>query len=159
MCGRNSVICQKSSGPNKLGRVSAGRSTLLPARRVRSGRGRGGAEIDAVDGGHLIPMSTAPRRFPPPWSTEESDACFIVRDRGGQAVADQWQPPGLTATCAKSSKRSDIRLHSAILKTTNDCAAAGYRLHGASGRLRSDRINRRGKLAGRPYRPPVLSPY
>src|ERR1700688_4141566 len=27
------------------------------------------------------------RRFPPPWSSEESDACFIVRDRGGQAVA------------------------------------------------------------------------
>ena len=28
-----------------------------------------------------------PRRFPPPWSIEESDACFIVRDHGGQAVA------------------------------------------------------------------------
>ena len=27
------------------------------------------------------------RRFPSPWSSEESDACFIVRDRGGQAVA------------------------------------------------------------------------
>jgi hypothetical protein len=29
----------------------------------------------------------SPRRFPPPWSAEESDACFIVRDRSGQAVA------------------------------------------------------------------------
>jgi DNA-binding LacI/PurR family transcriptional regulator len=29
----------------------------------------------------------SPRRFPPPWSSEESDACFIVRDRSGQAVA------------------------------------------------------------------------
>ena len=28
-----------------------------------------------------------PRRFPPPWSIEESDACFIVRDSNGQAVA------------------------------------------------------------------------
>ena len=28
-----------------------------------------------------------PRRFPPPWSIEEGSACFIVRDRGGQAVA------------------------------------------------------------------------
>jgi hypothetical protein len=27
------------------------------------------------------------RRFPPPWSSEDSDACFIVRDRGGQALA------------------------------------------------------------------------
>jgi hypothetical protein len=27
------------------------------------------------------------RRFPPPWSVERSDACFIVRDHGGQALA------------------------------------------------------------------------
>jgi hypothetical protein len=27
------------------------------------------------------------RRFPPPWSVEELDACFVVRDRGGQALA------------------------------------------------------------------------
>ena len=27
------------------------------------------------------------RRFPPPWSTEETDACFIVRDGKGQALA------------------------------------------------------------------------
>jgi hypothetical protein len=29
-----------------------------------------------------------PRRFPPPWSIEEAnDACFIVRDSTGQALA------------------------------------------------------------------------
>jgi hypothetical protein len=28
-----------------------------------------------------------PRRFPPPWSVEETDACFIVRDHNGQALA------------------------------------------------------------------------
>jgi hypothetical protein len=27
------------------------------------------------------------RRFPPPWSVEETSACFIVRDNGGQALA------------------------------------------------------------------------
>ena len=27
------------------------------------------------------------RRFPPPWSIEELDACFVVRDRNGQALA------------------------------------------------------------------------
>ena len=27
------------------------------------------------------------RRFPPPWTVEETDACFIVRDHGGQALA------------------------------------------------------------------------
>ena len=28
-----------------------------------------------------------PRRFPPPWTAEETDACFIVRDHNGQALA------------------------------------------------------------------------
>jgi hypothetical protein len=27
------------------------------------------------------------RRFPPPWTIEELDACFVVRDNGGQKVA------------------------------------------------------------------------
>jgi hypothetical protein len=26
------------------------------------------------------------RRFQPPWSFEETDACFIVRDANGQAL-------------------------------------------------------------------------
>ena len=30
----------------------------------------------------------SPRRFPPPWTVEDSnDACFIVRDNKGQALA------------------------------------------------------------------------
>lgn len=29
----------------------------------------------------------APRRFPPPWSVEETPACFIVRDHEEQAIA------------------------------------------------------------------------
>ena len=28
-----------------------------------------------------------PRRFPPPWSIEESSACFIVRDGDKEALA------------------------------------------------------------------------
>jgi hypothetical protein len=31
------------------------------------------------------PMS--PRRFPPPWTVEELDACFVVRDHSGQQLA------------------------------------------------------------------------
>jgi hypothetical protein len=27
------------------------------------------------------------RRFPPPWSVDETDACFIVRDHNGQALS------------------------------------------------------------------------
>jgi hypothetical protein len=34
--------------------------------------------------GDLALMS---RRFPPPWSVEETGACFIVRDANGQALA------------------------------------------------------------------------
>jgi hypothetical protein len=29
----------------------------------------------------------APRRFPPPWIAEETDACFIIRDHSGYALA------------------------------------------------------------------------
>jgi hypothetical protein len=31
-------------------------------------------------------MKSTSRRFPPPWSVEEADACFIVRDKSGQAL-------------------------------------------------------------------------
>jgi hypothetical protein len=27
------------------------------------------------------------RRFPPPWSVEEQEACFVVRDHDGQQLA------------------------------------------------------------------------
>ena len=27
------------------------------------------------------------RRFPPPWSAEQTEACYIVRDVNGQALA------------------------------------------------------------------------
>jgi hypothetical protein len=30
-------------------------------------------------------MPDEPRRFPPPWSVEETDACFIVRGANGLA--------------------------------------------------------------------------
>jgi hypothetical protein len=29
----------------------------------------------------------SPRRFPPPWTVDETDACFIVRDANCQALA------------------------------------------------------------------------
>jgi hypothetical protein len=32
-------------------------------------------------------LSLPERRFPPPWTVEETDACFIVRDHNGQALA------------------------------------------------------------------------
>jgi hypothetical protein len=29
----------------------------------------------------------ADRRFPPPWTAEQTEACFIVKDKNDQAVA------------------------------------------------------------------------
>jgi endo-1,4-beta-D-glucanase Y len=39
------------------------------------------------------------RRFPPPWSAEETEACYIVRDANGQALAYVYyeQEPGRRA--------------------------------------------------------------
>jgi hypothetical protein len=34
-----------------------------------------------------MPADASPRRFPPPWSVEETDACFIVKDQAGQVLA------------------------------------------------------------------------
>jgi tripartite-type tricarboxylate transporter receptor subunit TctC len=36
-------------------------------------------------------MGLPARRFPPPWSVEELDACFVVRDRGGKGGAPATQ--------------------------------------------------------------------
>ena len=35
----------------------------------------------------LSSFMPSPRRFPPPWSIDEHEECFIVRDASGQALA------------------------------------------------------------------------
>jgi hypothetical protein len=32
-------------------------------------------------------MTEQPRRLPPPWDIEDNGACFIVRDKNGQALS------------------------------------------------------------------------
>jgi len=32
-------------------------------------------------------MPNTSRRFPPPWSIDELEGCFVVRDHSGQALA------------------------------------------------------------------------
>ena len=32
-------------------------------------------------------MSVEGRRFPPPWTVDETEPCFIVRDQNGQTLA------------------------------------------------------------------------
>ena len=36
----------------------------------------------------MIRRTDVTRRFPPPWSVEELEACFVLRDHSGPALAD-----------------------------------------------------------------------
>ena len=47
------------------------------------------------------------RRFPPPWTVEETDACFIVKDRGGLSLAYVYfeEEPGRRASLATFGPR------------------------------------------------------
>ena len=61
----------------------------------------------AFCGNRLMPSV---RRFPPPWTAEETDACFIVRDANGQALAYVYfeEEPGRRAA-AKLLTRDGAR--------------------------------------------------
>ena len=52
----------------------------------------------------------AARRFPPPWTVEELDACFVVRDHNGQALAYVYfeDEPG-RRSAAKLMTRDEAR--------------------------------------------------
>ena len=67
--------------------VPVQRGNAFPCRFWLGGRvsGDGGYEHLATKGFDIGAMPA--RRFPPPWSVEETDACFIVRDANGQALA------------------------------------------------------------------------
>ena len=55
-----------------------------------------------------------PRRFPPPWIAEETDACFIVRDASRQALAYVYfeEEPG-RRSAAKLLTRGEARAFAA----------------------------------------------
>ena len=50
------------------------------------------------------------RRFPPPWSVEKLDACFVVKDHGGQKLAYVYfeEEPGGFNTTAMSQTHSSV---------------------------------------------------
>ena len=62
------------------------------------------------------------RRFPPPWSVEETDACFPVRDASGQALAYVYfeDQPG-RRTGQRSTARS--RAHTPLRRFILICGA------------------------------------
>jgi hypothetical protein len=51
----------------------------------------------------------AKRRFPSPWSVEETDACFIVRDAKVQALAYVYFEDELGRRAARNSSRATTR--------------------------------------------------
>jgi hypothetical protein len=59
-----------------------------------------------------------PRRFPPPWSVEETAACFIVRDNGGQALAYVYyeEEPGRRSAAKLLTKDEARRIAANIAK-------------------------------------------
>ena len=63
-------------------RTTSARRVARAASGVAGGHSAAGPPLS--EGNRLMPSA---RRFPPPWSVEETDACFIVRDANGQALA------------------------------------------------------------------------
>jgi hypothetical protein len=58
------------------------------------------------------------RRFPPPWSVEELDACFVVRDHNGQALAYVYfeDEPGRRSAAKLLARDEARRIASNITK-------------------------------------------
>jgi hypothetical protein len=66
----------------------------------------------------------AERRFPPPWSIEElNDACFVVRDHNGQALAYVYfeDEPGRRSAAKLLSKDEARRIAASIAKLPEHC--------------------------------------
>jgi len=59
-----------------------------------------------------------PRHFPPPWSVEEQDACFVVRDGNGQQLAYVYfeDEPGRRSAAKLLSKDETRRIAVNIAK-------------------------------------------
>ena len=58
------------------------------------------------------------RRLPPPWSVEEQEACFVVRDRDGQKLAYVYfeEEPGRRSAAKLLSKDEARRIAANIAK-------------------------------------------
>ncbi|HXX52060.1 MAG TPA: hypothetical protein VEI98_12355 [Xanthobacteraceae bacterium] len=54
-------------------------------------------------------------RFPPPWAIEETGACFLVRDRNGQAIAHVYCEDNPTANLLKREEARQIATKVATL--------------------------------------------
>jgi endo-1,4-beta-D-glucanase Y len=65
------------------------------------------------------PQAKPARRFPPPWTVEElNDACFVVRDHNGQALAYVYyeEEPGRRSAAKLLTKDEARRIAANIAK-------------------------------------------
>jgi hypothetical protein len=74
-------------------------------------------------------MTVPSRRFPPPWTAEETEACFIVRDHSGQALAYVYfeEEPGRRAAANLLTRDEARRIAANIAKAAGP-AAEGVKL-------------------------------
>jgi hypothetical protein len=68
-------------------------------------------------------MPSSTRRFPPPWTIEELDARFVVRDHDGQALAYVYyeEEPG-RRSAAKLLTKDEARRIAAISQSFQSCS-------------------------------------
>jgi hypothetical protein len=69
------------------------------------------------------------RRFSAPWTVEEQDACFIERDRGGQALAYVYfeEEPGRRSAAKLLTRDEARRIAANIAKLPELLTVAGLR--------------------------------
>jgi hypothetical protein len=61
-------------------------------------------------------MGTAQRRFPPPWTVEELEACFVLRDANRQALGYFENEPGRRSAAKLLTKDEARRIAANVAK-------------------------------------------
>jgi hypothetical protein len=65
---------------------------LHPCPALTPATGRWGIGLDTFEARSDLPTTPA-RRFPPPWTVNQTDACFIVKDHNGQGAGHSTRMP------------------------------------------------------------------
>jgi hypothetical protein len=76
-------------GLKRSARFQPTRNTVHPIRQFARQSRRSARFSSAID---AQCRGNDPRRFPPPWSVEELDACFVVREHNAQGLVTKSEP-------------------------------------------------------------------
>jgi hypothetical protein len=88
------------------------------------------------------------RRFPPPWSVEEFDACFVVKDSSGQKLAYVYfeDEPGRRLAAKLLSKDEARCFERWMMPSSGRCTAISWL-------IKKIEVPRQTKAAGSGVRP------